>query len=876
MEEAFLRRLEAARQIGFQRVVRLWRRELVGLVNLAITERWRQIAHPPLPQHLPVQRRAGVMDGFRREIRQAARRLLRTPAFTIPTALTLALAVAATVALFAVVHRVLLNPLPYPDSHRVIALEFAIPDRNVPQIFFIPARVYRQYVDRSRTLDSIAVYRSAEVNLTGDGAPERIRVTRTTPSLSSVLRVPPAIGRWFTRDEDLPGTSPVAVISHGLWVRRYGADTGVVGRVIRLDGLPTTIVGVMPPSFGFPDTRVELWLTGAAVPGTDDAYSLAAVARLRSDVTVSVARTELTRLVRDLENAFPRNGYAQLVSIAEPLIEATVGGVSRMLWVLLASVGFVLLVACANVANLLLVRSDGRQKEIAVRHALGAGRPAIARYFLTESALISLVGSAIGLGLAYGAVQVLVTLAPANLPRLEEIRIDGTVLAFAVALMVVTAIAFGALPLLRPAAIARSLHESGRRNTATRRRHRTRHVLMASQIAFALVLLIASGLMLRSFEKLRSTDPGFDARSTITFRVGLPRADYPERARMAAAHRLILDNLAHLPGVAHASASTCLPLSDQQLCQAGPLVVENRPLQPGSISPLVAIRGVTGGYFDAMRIRLHRGRGIDASDVEREEPVAVVNQALADMVFGHDDPVGKRIRLGNPTQARSTPEWLTIVGVVGNTPTFGLTEKSVFPQMFTPIFASRAINLAPRLDTMNFVVRATDQPDALVAEMRRAVQRVDSNLAIAQLQMLQDVLDRASAQMAFTMILLVVAAVVALTLGVIGVYGVMSYVVTQRTSEIGVRLTLGARPAGVAAAIVSQGGRVAAIGIAIGLGIALAAGRIIQTLLYGVSPRDPAVFVTTTILLIGVALCACWVPARRASRVNPMEALRAE
>jgi putative ABC transport system permease protein len=877
MEEAFARRLDDARRAGVRPVVRLCRREIGGLLALAVSERWRA-ARVRGRRRAQTREKAGAMDLIRQEIWHAARRLVRAPAFTAPAVLTLALAVGANVSIFAVVQRVLLNPLPYPDSARIVALDFAMPSRNVSRIFFIPERIYRHYLDRARALDAVAVHRSAEVTLAGgDGAPERIRVARTTASLASVLRVRPAEGRWFAAGEDLPGAAPVTVISHGLWVRRYGRAPGVVGRVVNLDGVPTTIVGVMPASFAFPDARVDLWLGAPFFPATEtDAYALAALARLRPGVTLSGARAELTRLAVELDGSYPRNGYRALVSIATPLIEATVGRVSNMLWVLLASVGLVLLVACANVANLFLVRSELRQKEMAVRNALGASRRAITRYLLTESTLLCVVGSAVGLGLAFAAVRMLAVFGPANLPRLEEIRIDGVVLAFTIGLAFVTAAVFGAVPFLRRAPIVAGLHEGGRGNSATRRRHRARHVLMAGQVALALVLLIASGLMLRSFQKLRSVDPGFDARSTLTFHIGLPRADYPARAAMAAAHRAVLDRLSGAPGVSAASAVTCLPLSERQLCQGGPLFIEDRPLAEGSIAPFVAVRGVAGGYFETMRMRLRSGRGIERGDVEREALVAVVNQALVTTAFGGENPVGKRIRMGNPALAGSTPDWLTVVGVVADTPTFSLAEPSAFPQLFTPIFASRPVNLAPRLDTMSFVIRATARPEALVAEVRRAVRAVDANLAIAQLQTLQDVLDRSSAEMAFTMILLAISAMVALTLGVIGVYGVMSYIVTQRTGEIGVRLTLGAKPGSIAAAIVNQGGRAALAGVAAGFAIAFAAGNVVQSLLYGVSPRDPSVFAATTTLLLVVALFACWVPARRASRLNPVEALRAE
>ncbi len=442
----------------------------------------------------------------------------------------------------------------------------------------------------------------------------------------------------------------------------------------------------------------------------NDAYNFAAVGRLRDGATIAEARNELTRLAVDLDPSYPTNGYKALVSTATTLLDATVGGISVTLWILLASVGLVLLVACANVANLFLVRSEVRQREIAMRRALGAGNRAIAHYFLTESALLSFAGGTIGLALAWSALHVLVAFGPVNLPRIEEVRLDGVAWAFTFALSLVTAVALGSIPLIRFTPLAESLHESRRGSTASQGRHRTRHLLMGAQIALALVLLVASGLMLRSFQKLRGVDPGFDATSTLTLRIGLPRTDYPDQGRMAAAHRAIIDRLSALPGVTAASASTCLPLSEQQLCQGGPLFIEGHPLPPGAIPPFVAIRAVDAGYFETMRMRVLRGRVISRADVEREEPIVVLNQALVNMAFPGQDPIGQRVRFGNPSLARGTPEWLTVAGVVANTPIFGLAEAAPFPQLYMPIFASRRVNLAPRLDAMSYVVRTAVAP----------------------------------------------------------------------------------------------------------------------------------------------------------------------
>jgi putative ABC transport system permease protein len=836
-------------------------------------------------EELRDMRTGAALERLWQETRHAARRLLRSPAFTAATVLTLALAIGANASIFAVVYRVVLNPLPYGNSERLVALEFSVPIRNIPKVYYIPSRLYFQYLERAHTLDGLALYMATnELTLTGQGTPERIRVSRTTLSLASVLRVTPAMGRWFNEIEAAPGASPVAVLSHGFWVRRFGQDPNVIGRSITFDGVPAVVLGVMPASFAFPDSRVDAWIPAPFATRTTatDSYVFAAVGRLRDGARITEARSELTRLAIDLDPSYPNNGYKALVSTATTLLDATVGSITVTLWILLTSVGLVLLVACANVANLFLVRSDVRQREIAMRRALGAGNRAIAHYFLTESTLLSLAGGAMGLALAWGGVHILVAFGPAdgpwwaNLPRLHEVRLDGVVWAFTFALSLVTALAFGSIPLLRFTSLAESLHESRVWSTASRSRYRTRHLLMAGQVALALVLLVASGLTLRSFQKLRAVDPGFDATSTLTFRIGLPRIDYPDPGRIATAHRAIIDRLSALPGVTTVSASTCLPLSEQQLCQGGPLFIEGHSLPPGTIAPFVAIRAVDGAYFETMRMRVLRGRGIDRGDVEREEPIVVLNQALVNMAFPGQDPIGQRIRLGNPSLTAGTPEWLTVVGVVGNTPTFGLAEAAPFPQLYMPIFGSRRVNMAPRLDAMSYVVRTRVTPESLVDPVRRAVAEVDANLALGQLRTLQDIFDRAAAQMAFTMTLLAIAAGVSLMLGVIGIYGAMSYIVSQRTGEIGIRLALGAEPGSVARMIVRQGGVVAVGGITVGLAAAFAGGRLIQSLLYGVSPHDPNVFTGMTVLLLGVVLLACWLPARRAARLSPLDALRTE
>ncbi len=824
------------------------------------------------------------------EIRQATRRLVRSPVFTLAAVLTLALAIGANASIFAVVQRVLLNSLPYPDSDRLIELDHRVPRLNAPSFESMPLGLYYLYADRARTLEAVAAYRADELTLTGDGDPERVRVTRATTSLASVLRVSPERGRWFTSEEGAPGARQVAVLSHGLWMRRYGGDLGILGRPVTLSGVPTEIVGVMPASYAFPDPRVDVWIPDQVTRAMGfGIFTHTCVARLRDGAGVEDARAELNGLIADLPQSHPSSPLAvslaeeKLRSTAVTLKEATVGSVTRALWILLASVGLVLLVACTNVANLFLVRSEARQREVAVRRALGAGRLGIARYFLTESVLLSIAGGVIGLALAWGAVQLLVAFGPPNLPRLQEIRLDGVVLAFTFTLSALAALAFGAIPLLHGAPLAASLHEGGRGHTASRARHRARHLLMGGQIALALVLLVSSGLTARSFQKLRAKDPGFDVRSALTFRIGLPDRKYANRAAAAAAHRAMLDRLSALPGVTAVSASTCLPLSGG--CYGNTLRVQGRPERQDAPRPIVLFRAVAGGYIGAMGMRLLRGRGIDRGDVDRSEPIVVVNQALVDAFFPNQDPIGEHVASNKPPpRPGEAPNltWLAIVGVVSNTPIRALAEARPTPMLYMPMSIAggpeipAAALVGPNVAAMSYVVRSATPPLGLVSSVRRAIDAIDANLALAEVRTLQDALDRASAQMAFTMVLLAIAAGVSLMLGVIGIYGVMSYIVSQRTGEIGVRLALGADPGSVAGMIARQGGRVALAGITVGLATALAGSRLIESLLFDVSPRDPGVFTATTLTLLAVALLACWLPARRAARLSPLDALRAD
>ena len=883
MEETLATRLREARRSARARVIA---RELGTLLALFFSERFSCRARARRRHQRTLdQVKAGPMDTLGQELRQAARRLLRSPAFTTTTVLTLALAIGANAAIFAVVERVVINPLPYPESDRLIELDHGSVTLKVLNGMGNTQGVYFIYKNRARSIESAAAYSNTARTLVGAGDPERMRVTTATPSLGAVLRVPPAIGRWFTEEEGAPGGAAVAVLSNSFWTRRFGGDPAVVGRSIVLDGTPMEVVGVMPAGFAFPEPTIDVWVPlQLNIADGFGYFGMSGVARLRQGVSLETARSEFQGLLAGIADAYPDdpraagNVMTRLTFSGHTLKDFTLGNITRALWILMAAVAVVLLIACANVANLFMVRAELHRREVAIRRALGAARLGLGRYFFTESFLLAAAGGALGLLIAWAAIRLVVQAGPATLPRLHEIQLDAITVSYVALLSLIAAIVFGSIPLWRGVSMS-ALHESGRGNTATRQRHQVRQLLLGAQVAMALLLLVASGLMVRSFQNLRAIDSGFNPDSTLTFQIGLPAAKYQSIDSMVAAHQAVIDRVSALPGVTAVSATSCLPLS--MGCNGNTLIVEGDVLPAGTLPPLSLFRAVGGGYFEAMGMRILKGRGLDRADVDRKEPVAVISQWLAEHAFKDRDPIGWRIASNQPPgrDGKRTLEWLTVVGVVSDTPTRALNESQPMPMTFMPMSLANGIDNTRPLPTgafMNFVVRTAHPPLSIVSSVREAVQSVDGDLAMANVRTLQSIVDRSAAQMTFTMVLLAIAASVALILGVIGIYSVTSYIVSQRTSEIGVRLALGAEPGGITGQIVKQGGLVALSGIAIGLLAAFAGSRLIASVLYGVSPRDPVIFSAMALLLMLVALVACWIPARRASQLSPTIALRAD
>jgi len=813
------------------------------------------------------------VDTLLAEIRQAARRLLRTPSFAAAVILTLALAIGANTAIYGVIRRVILRPLPFPEADRLVYLDHAALGIGAQSGLDMTQGLYAFYGRESRSLRQIAVYRTQDMNVADGADAERVEVGAATSTLAPTLRASAELGRFFDAAEDARGANPVAVLSHGLWARRFGADPAIVGRSVRLDGVPYQIVGVMPRDFAFPDRETALWIPLALGPAGSDfgGFSLRGVGRLAPGWTAEAAERELATALPRLGGMFPAAaawiGGIRLRPLVTPLKDHVVGSVERTLWILMGAVAFVLLIALANVANLFVVRGEARRRELAVRLALGARRRDLVPHFLAEAALLAAAGGALGLLLAWGALDLLRTYGSPSLPRLEEIRVDGGVLLVTAGLAALVALALGALPLLSGHRIAGGIREGGRSLTADRRRIRGRNVLVAGQVALAVVLIVGAALMVRSFWSLRRADPGFVPDGVLAFDIGLPQRDYPTAVRAAAAERSILDAIRSLPGVVSAGATTCLPFCGKWY--GDDWSAEGVPTAPGEHPPVVAMRRVSAGFFEALRIPIRAGRPLTADDEARAANVVVISAQLARRLWPGADPIGRRL-VG---RGRPGAELYTVVGVAADTPIRDLTENPA-PLMYLPLVSEDAAGPGPWL--VEIVVRSRVSPAGLVDAIRRQVKAVDPGVPVARVRTMESVVADASARLAFTALLLGVAAVLALVLGVVGIYGVIAYVVGRRTREFGVRLALGATGGEIAAMLVRYGGSVVGAGMGAGLGGALLLTRVLRALLFGVSPTDPLTFAAVSALVAAAALVAIYVPARRAAAIDPATTLRGD
>ncbi len=816
---------------------------------------------------------------FYAQLRVFCRRAVANPAFTLLSLATLAIGVGANVAIFAIVNAVLLRPLPLPDSERLVILRHAAP--GLAQLDELPLSdaLYFLYAEESRTLESVAAYREELASFTGPENPQRVPAASVTASFFEVMQTPPRLGRGFAAEDDRPGAAPVIVLSDDLWHARFGADPSVIGRVVDLDGTSVEAIGVMPPGFAFSQQEVELWrpLRLDRENVQLGAFGINGVARIADGATLGQVRAELEALLSNLAEIFPDEGATPILANAgfRPLVDlaraVVVGDIEPTLWILLGAVGFLLLIACANVANLFLVRSEARHGEVAIRAALGAGRGRLATAVFFESLVFGVAGGLLALPLALLGVRLLVRFGPRELPRLDEISIDAPVLLFGFAVSVAAGLLFGLLPALRASAVAAAGHMTAGARGATvgRERQLARRGLVVVQIALALTLLVGSGLAVRSFQKLAAVDPGFDPVDVLTFGLALPARDYASPAVRLNLHRQVVDRLRGLPGVVDASAASTIPLGGEM--SGSGHTIEGRPLADGEVPPVFMTKRVAPGYFDALRIALIEGRVFDELDGERQAPAVIVSRTLARTHWPAESAIGKAIRLGGPPDEEGE-EWSRIVGVVDDVHEIALHEDP--PVMaYYPLPGITGGEGVPA--AMSFVVRAPGAA-ALAGAVREMVRGLDPTLPLAEVETLEMLVGRARGERAFVMTLLAVSAGLALLLGSVGLYGVVSYMVARRRREIAIRMAVGAQTTDVRRLVLTEASALALLGAALGIGSAVVLTRRLQALLFETSPLDPLVFAAVSILLIGICLLASWLPARRATRLDPLTALRAE
>jgi len=834
-----------------------------------------------MEQHKEAMREGRGVRGIERaafDLRFGFRQLRKTPGFTLAAVLTLALGIGGNVAVFSVINGVLLRPLAFPDPDRLVAIAHRTRGGDLP--LTLPNATATDVVyQASHSFDAMALYSSWQGSITGgDAAPDWVDITSVTRSLFDVLRVKPALGRPFTADEDRPRGPRAVILSHALWRQRFGGDPAIIGRTIAVDGTTHEIVGVMPAGFAFPNPEVSLWVPMRVDRNDLGGFNTPGIARLRRGVTPEQATRELTQLlpgVTKLTDFLTEKTIrdAGLVADVHPYLDDVVGRVRPVLWTLWAMVGLVLLIACVNVASLLLVRAETRRREVALRVALGAERGHLLAQSLAESAMLLIMGTALGVLLAWGAVAALPRLAPDLLPRLTEIRIDAVVLLCTTLVAAVVAIAFGVVPIVRNRAVAPATMLRGGDRAATIDRHsgRLRQTLVVAQVAMATVLLVGSGLVLRSFQKLRHVDLGFRPDGVVTFRIALPSSRYQTPESVAQFHYAMLDRVRALPGVEVAGATGELPLSPS-FAEFDPLRMEGTTPPPDILPPLAEMRVATPGYFEAMGIPVVAGRPLERSDTDRITGAVLVTQSIVRKVMQGRRPIGARVAHGLSKVANERP-WSDVVGVVGDVRGVSLDQEPVGAVYYAMVNRPK-VDMDWLARSMVYAVRTKLPPAQLIASARRELAQLDPTLPLAEARTMTSIVDTAKSGMRFSMIGFAVAAVIGLFMGAIGLYGVLSYVTAQRTREIGVRMALGATPSSVRTSILGRGVMVSAIGLAAGLGAAMSLRMLAKPLLYGITPTDPLTLAAVSLVLLSAGALAAWLPARRAARLDPVRALR--
>jgi putative ABC transport system permease protein len=819
-------------------------------------------------------------------VKPAWRSLRRSPAFTVTASLTLIIGIGAAVAIFALVNGVLLRPLPYGDPDRLV-----VPYHNMQLIGLAKGNqtqgTYFTYKKLARSLEAIGVYQAGAVNVSdprGGSEPQRMGSAFVTQSVIPLLQVPPLIGRSFTEAEDAPKGPNVVIISEGLWRSRFGADRGVLGRTIDVNGRTWEIIGVMPTRFRFPSPETQIWIPMRldANDPSPGGFNYDGIARLRKGVTIAAASRDLVSVLPKILELSPNLApgvstqmlldQARPVPFVAPLKDDVTGGIAKTLWIVAAAAGVVLLVACANVTNLILVRADGRQRELAVREALGAGRGRVTMYFLGESIVVTAVSAAAGVALAAVAIRLLVSMGPTSIPRLSEVHIDLATVAFAIVVSALVAVVCSIVPVLRIGRVhlSNALREGGRGGTAGRARQRIRSALVAGQIALALVALASSGLLLRTFERLNAVRPGFEPEGLATFWVALPYARYTSDTSVVRFYSQLLDRVRAVPGVRDVGLSSRLPFEQNGGWSKDPLYPEDDlATYANKIPPLNFYTTTDGGYFHVMGIPLIAGKTFDRPELQRGDE-AIISRATAIQFW--KDSTGQRV-LGKRFRELPGTPWLTIVGVVGDT-----RDSSLASPPSLVVYRPQSISNGTHSTqwTMALVVRTGSEPTAITSAIQRAVRDLDPTLPLFDIRSMSEITAASMAQLSFTIIVLGAAALVTLILGAVGLYGVMAYVVSLRTRELAVRIALGATPSAVIRMLTTQGVVVTGFGVAAGLVLFVIVARALKSLLFGVASMDPVTLLSASLLLVGIAAFASWLPARRTARVDPADVLRAE
>jgi predicted permease len=814
------------------------------------------------------------METLRQDLSFGFRTLFKNPGFTAVAVLSLAIGIGANIAIFSVINALLLRPLPYQDADRLAILWQRSPGLNVAQDWFSPGQCLDVKAE-NQVFEQVAVTIGASFNLTGQGGPEHVDGARVTSSLFPLLGAKAALGRVLLPEEDSPGKPATVILSHGFWRRRFGGDPQVIGKTLVLSGSGFEIVGVMQPGFSL---TKEVMLTVNAIERADVLLPLPMsegartnrgnedfniFAKLKPGVSLAQAQADMDVIAGRMKQRYPENypAHGGLTISVVPLLKQVVGEIDLALYVLLATVGFVLLIACANVANLLLARATVRQKEIAIRAAVGASRARIARQLLTESALLALTGGILGMVIALGAGEALRAFGPENIPRLNEIGVDGRVVAFTLFISMLTGVVFGLAPALRASRVDlnETLKEGGRGADRGHGRHMTRKLLVVFEVALSLIVLICAGLLIRSYRRVVNAHPGFDSRNVHAMRLSLPGARYSTPESIVGFFRQVGERLERTPGVESVGTSYSLPMSAVAFAWE-PITIDGYAPPTAQDTIISNVRIINPGYFDVMRIPLKLGRYFTGQDIKGAQETVIVNEALAERFWPNEYPIGKRLQRG-----KSGP-WRTVVGVISDTKEYS-AEKEPPIAVYYPAEQVIARN-------MYLVIRTTSDPVPMTTAIVKEIQAVDPEMPVYDIGSMDQRLYGSLARQRFSMFLLGVFALIALILAAIGVYGVMAYSVSQRTHEIGVRIALGARPDAILRLVIRQALILAALGIAIGLVGAFALTRVMSSLLFGVSATDLLTFVITSLLLGSIALMASYIPARRAAKVDPIAALQ--